>query len=56
MKTTLKWYPMEITWLNDSIVDAIKATSSTEALEKAKKNWPDALVIELVTEPLGGDN
>jgi hypothetical protein len=52
----MKWYPVDVMWENDSIIDAIKATNKNEALEKAYKNWPDALLIELVEEPLGGEN
>jgi hypothetical protein len=54
----MKWYPVKVYFPADGICpafeheDEIKGTSSENALENARQNWPDAEKIELIEEGL----
>ncbi len=55
-KTKLKWYPVRLYFPGDRFmgefghVDAIRATSYTDAIKKAAWNWDTATIIELIDE------
>lgn len=44
----MKWYYVDVHWLDDSMQDAIFGANEEDAVESAYKNWPDAINIELV--------
>lgn len=47
--------PVEVTFKNgDSFTDAVKGMNPDHALERAYRNWPDAIHIRAITPPAGG--
>jgi hypothetical protein len=44
----MKWFYVDVHWLDDSMQDAILGINEEDAVESAYKNWPDAININLV--------
>ena len=43
----MKWFYVDVHWLDDSMQDAIMGSNEEDAVESAYKNWPDAINIEI---------
>lgn len=47
--------PVEVTFKNGySFTDAVEGMNPDHAIERAYRNWPDAIHIRAITDPVGG--
>jgi hypothetical protein len=48
LKVKQEWYPVRVSWNEDTIEDAIQAINKEHALKRAEWNWETASKIEVL--------